>query len=157
MYEEIEFQHDADAYEKAQDLRWKREMEDATDVVKCPACANVELPKRCDVCYGAGQLIVPTEAELLELCPYCGDLGEDLQEVESRDDEVGYRDVQVMCAACRREIREREAAAEGGLDPRALILLGVDESWMYEGSTAPGKPVARETGTEPKEERGYGD
>ena len=157
MYEEIQFPNEDAAFETAQERRWKREMEDSTDIIGCPACANVDLPKRCDVCYGAGELIIPKDEEVFG-CEYCRESNDDLQEVESRDDEVGYYEVTVMCRACRRAPMEAEAAAEGGLIPDALLLLGVEESWLYEGSTAPSKPVGREVAGIKKEEgRAYGD
>ncbi len=84
--------------------------------------------------------------ETAGICPHCGEPAGDIEEVEERDDETGYHNVLEMCGDCRREPKRREAEECGGLRPDALFLLGVDESWLYEGNSVPSKPVRRETG-----------
>ena len=41
-------------------------------------------------------------SNLLEgpLCPYCGDVGGELYEIEDRDDSVGYYAIETVCTLC---------------------------------------------------------
>ncbi len=94
---------------------------------------------------------------IMGTCEYCGDPADDIETVESRDDETGYHEVMEMCGACRRGPKQREAEAEGGLRSNALWLLGIDYSWLYEGDGAkygggavPAKPFGLATEIEGK-------
>ncbi len=90
----------------------------------------------------------PVELENVGICDYCGEPGDDIEDVESRDDETGYSEVTAMCGGCRYEIRHPQADVDDARPhPDLLLLLGVDESWLYqEGGAIPRKPVKKDVG-----------
>jgi RecJ-like exonuclease len=142
-------------------------------VANCPACLErileeleqkepdmvIKLEIDCGECMGIGRHQDGDEAEMClacegkgkvplydprDKCESCGELSDDLEVVEDRDDEVGFYETRAVCGECRREVKRQEAEFYGGgLRAGALEMLGVDEAWMYEGSTAPEKPMGR--------------
>jgi|SRR5579863_2939566 len=114
--------------------------------VKCGACNGVGGFRdggdgyECADCMGSGKI----EVECGPLCDSCGESSDNLQTVESRDDETGYYESAELCYDCRTAGRRADAEECGGLRPDALILLGVGPDWLELDAPAPRKPVTRE-------------
>lgn len=80
-----------------------------------------------DLYYFPSDSSMPAQESFL-CCPYCGEPTEEIIEIPDEDPSTGYYNIELMCPACIREQRYREALHEGGLDPLAPLLLGWDSA-----------------------------